>query len=363
MSYLKVHAIRADHDGCWFYRMHLPTEEAKKHGVEVTEDDELDAVAWADNDDVVSRVERVDVDADVIVFSRPLYRHLTLAIEQAQKQGIACVVDIDDDMHAISPNNAAYWAVHPKTSPHSNWEHLARSAEIADWVTVSTPALAERYGKHGRVSIIRNSLPESVFDIEKQVPDRLRVGWTGTVNTHPNDLEAAGVHVGTALKNNDLEFSIIGDGYQVREKLGISEHTKFNEFGWTLLEDYLPALSECIDIGIVPLEMSRFNQAKSYLKGLEMAGCGIPFIASPTDEYKFLHSLGAGRTAKKGIDWQKHITALSSNKDFYLEESERHRTVARHLVIANFVEMWISAWVSALENLHSKGIRLRNSNK
>lgn len=356
MSYLKVHAVKADHDGCWFYRMHLPTEAAKQHGVEVTEDDELDVVAWESNG-VVNRVERVEVDADVIVFSRPLRSHLTLAIKQAQKQGIACVVDIDDDLRYVSPNNAAYQHVQPKTSPDSNWEHLASAARAADWVTVSTPALAERYGQHGRVSVVRNTVPESVFSIPKIAPpdgEPLRVGWTGTTATHPHDLEVPGSHIGTILRTTHSSFSIIGDGWGVKEALGIPDSVHFEEVGWTFLEEYHEALARWIDVGIVPLEMSRFNQAKSYLKGLEMSAVGIPFVASPTDEYKFLHSLGAGRIATRGIEWQKHIKALVQNRDFWLEESERHRQAVRGLTIENFVGVWINSWVNAVEHRSSQ---------
>lgn len=347
MSYLKVHALRADNDGCGYYRITLPTDAASEHGVDITVDDELDVEAWEHSDGTV-RVSHVNIDADVIIFQRPLRGAFTAAIRQAQKQGIACVVEIDDDFSSISSENTAYAAVNPKLNKTSNWQHLQEACDIADWVTVSTPALARQYGRHGRVSIIRNALHRSVLDIPKTAPDGpLRVGWTGTVNTHPHDLEAAGAHVGTALRNNELSFSIIGDGYQVREKLGINSVVHFEELGWTFLEDYHPALAAWVDIGIVPLELSRFNQAKSYLKGLEMSAVGIPFIASPTEEYLFLHSLGAGRIAKKGIEWQKHILTLSQSRDFWLQESERHREVASHLIIDNFVELWISAWVDA----------------
>jgi hypothetical protein len=41
-----------------------------------------------------------------------------------------------------------------------------------------------------------------------------------------------------------------------------------------------------IHVGLVPLTRGPFNEAKSYLKGLEYAAAGIPFIATPTEEYQ-----------------------------------------------------------------------------
>jgi len=43
-----------------------------------------------------------------------------------------------------------------------------------------------------------------------------------------------------------------------------------------------------MDIGIVPLVARPFNQAKSALKGMEYAACGVPFVASRSPEYQWL---------------------------------------------------------------------------
>jgi hypothetical protein len=239
--------------------------------------------------------------------------------------------------------------VHPTYSPVSNWKHLARCANLADWVTASTPEIARRFASHGRVSVIRNSLPSSIFDIEKTFSDPPRLGWAGSLATHPHDLEVVGSHIGTLLDTTSVSFSMLGDAEGVKEQLGIKNEQKFNSVPWTSLDEYHQTLAKYIDIGIVPLDLTPFNKSKSYLKGLEMAGVGIPFVASPTDEYKLLASWGAGTIANKRADWQKHLRRLLSNQDYMLEQSAKTRNAVRHLTYENAIEAWIGAWVSSIE--------------
>ena len=73
--------------------------------------------------------------------------------------------------------------------------------------------------------------------------------------------------------------------------------------------DY-PKLFPPIDIGIVPLNDLPFNHAKSFIKGLEYAAAGVPFIASNSPEYKYLADLGVGRVASNREEWLYHLEEL-----------------------------------------------------
>ena len=347
---MKIHALRADNQACGLYRIQLPLEHAEREGlVEATISTDLPADVVLEPDGTVT-VERVNVDADIIIFQRPLLGAMLPAIEQAQAQGIACVVELDDDLSAVDPDNLAYRAVHPKYSPVSNHEHLLRAARRADWVTASTPAIARKFAPHGRVSVVRNSLPSSVFDIEKKFADPARVGWTGSLATHPHDLSQVGVHLRTVLQNTRAPFSMLGEGDGVREQLRFDDSIAFTCYSWVDLDNCHEALSETIDVGVVPLALTPFNQAKSYLKGLEMAGLGIPFVASDTEEYRYLSSLGAGTIARKGLQWQKSLKRLITDRDWLLEESARTRNAVRELTYENTVEDWMHAWSAALQH-------------
>lgn len=79
-----------------------------------------------------------------------------------------------------------------------------------------------------------------------------------------------------------------------------------------------PSLFRNIDIGIAPLRDIPFNHAKSYIKGLEYAAAGIPFIATDIAEYSSLAASGVGRVASTKDEWIYHLDELlntSKRKD------------------------------------------------
>jgi hypothetical protein len=71
-----------------------------------------------------------------------------------------------------------------------------------------------------------------------------------------------------------------------------------------------PKILEPIDIGIIPLNDIEFNHAKSYIKGLEYAAAGIPFVTSYSPEYQNLVDGGIGRLAKTKSEWIYHLDEL-----------------------------------------------------
>ena len=66
-----------------------------------------------------------------------------------------------------------------------------------------------------------------------------------------------------------------------------------------------------MDIGVIPLSMMPFNEAKSDIKGLEYASAGIPFVAQATGSYRALREeYEIGLIADKPTTWIKHIKKL-----------------------------------------------------
>src|SRR5581483_9536748 len=85
---------------------------------------------------------------DVLLLLRPSYPFMVNVIDHAQRRGIKVVVDADDDLHSVHSLNRAFDAVNEL--PGADFKWFRECCKRADLVTVSTPALAQRYGSHGR---------------------------------------------------------------------------------------------------------------------------------------------------------------------------------------------------------------------
>jgi hypothetical protein len=118
--------------------------------------------------------------------------------------------------------------------------------------------------------------------------------------------------MGSWLKSRRANF--IHSGHTNNGAPTAASQLKLNElavktFPLVPIYDY-PYLFNKIDVGIVPLNNVPFNHAKSYIKGLEYAASGIPFIASYSPEYQELSDFGIGRIAKTQDEWIYHLDEL-----------------------------------------------------
>lgn len=322
---MRICVVPSDNGGCGQYRLRWPAEALIAQG----------------NDSIVLSDQAEDQsgkDFDVVVVQRPARRAMLEHIQVLQAAGVAVVVDMDDDFSAIPFNNVTYRGFHPKYSPDSNRDIIAQACRIADLVTVSTPALAHKYGAHGRVRLLRNYIPRWYLDVQPH-PSSAMCGWSGAVETHPDDLQV------TRGALNSFPFKVIGKGNGVRQALNLD--TEPEATGWLDIHgDYQQAVAS-LSVGIVPLVDNAFNRAKSWLKGLEMAALGVPFVASPTPEYQQLFQKGGGRLAKRQRDWRGEVRQLLADP-----EGSRLSGIeaAKVLTIEKNAWRWAEAWNDAYIN-------------
>jgi len=351
-------AYPADQGGCGHYRLIFACRYLIKlgHDVDYVVDNDPPErqmqAQWRERaDGTVEVVDVVPPDADVVVFQRPLHARYQAAIPALQAKGIRVVVEIDDDFEHISRRNVSWKAVQPHLSPGRNREHLMRACELADFVTVSTPALAEVYGRHGRVAVIPNCVPAEYLRIRQDPHDGLFVGWSGSVDTHPDDLQVTrGTKRWGAVERAlwaapGARVAVVGTGKGVRDALGVSDVPV--ACGWRPLFDYPDALAQ-FDVGIVPLELTPFNEAKSWLKGLEFAAVGVPFVASPTQQYQALAAEGAGLLAATPAQWEGALKALLRDADRRAEVAAAGREVAERWTVEANAWRWLEAWETAV---------------
>ena len=346
---MKVYIFPADMNGCGYYRLIWPAEVLKARGHDVTiivpkqRDQMLQGKMRGD--------EMVDVkipaDADVIVFQRVTHRHLVQAISLIRKRGIAVVVDMDDDLTCIHPANPAFTALHPRNGHRDHsWENTLRACANATMVTVSTPALINRYAKTTAGRVLYNMVPERMLDVKHE--DSRVIGWAGSVHSHPTDLQVMGPSIAQLLQNGQ-RFMTVGPPAGVHEALGVSKTMTIENNGIVKDITQWPDAESTIGVGVAPLADSKFNTAKSWLRMAEMAAVGVPCVVSPRDEYVRLHKRGVGLLAKNPNEWKHRLTELLTNSALREDMSEAGREVMRGLTIEGNAELWHETWRDALK--------------
>lgn len=267
-------------------------------------------------------------DVDVVYMQRLMHGGIAENVLRARKYGQVIINDLDDWYWGLSTSNNAFRVNHPKNNPFENFNFYKTTIARSDVVTVSTPYLVDRV-KHyvkGEIVLLPNTVDLSRFTLKEHTDsDVPTVGWVGSTAHRSGDLETLRGIVGPLATRGQIRLYHGGhhEGAPLfAGALGVSEDLVETQ----PLVDHLayPSLMS-MDIGIVPLRDTPFNLSKSYIKGLEYAAAGVPFIAQHVGEYvRLAQDMGVGRTAKRATDWLKHIRELS-NVHVRMEEAARNR--------------------------------------
>lgn len=349
---MRVLVFPADSYGCGYHRLIWPVEvlRTQGHDVQVVPQEARQLQVHLDDHGVVQDVELAD-EYDVVVLQRVTHRNLIGVIQVLRARGIAVVVDVDDDLSTIHPSNPAWPMLHPtfpkegSAALHS-WRNLDAACREATLVTATTPALTARYALHGRARVFPNYLAEHYYADTEHVDSDV-IGWPASLASHPNDPDAVGNAVARVLDDGG-HFHVVSIASGVARAFGVRDESRVTQVESTVsLLDWPREIAK-LGIGIAPLADTKFNHSKSWLKPLELAAVGVPWVGSPRTEYRRLHELGCGVLCDKPSDWYKKLTALRKSASWRAELSEAGRDVARQLRLENHAWKLWECWSDAL---------------
>jgi hypothetical protein len=349
---VRVIVYPADSFGCGHHRLIWPVEvlRAQGHDVQVVKQEARQLMIRMDQDDTVVKVDLAE-DFDVVVLQRVTHRNLVGSIRALRSQGVAVVVDVDDDLSTIHPANPAWPMLHPTLRKgdgpeqlHS-WRNLDDACREATLVTATTPALATRYATHGRARVFANYLAAHYYGLERVDSDQ--VGWPASLASHPNDPDAVGNAV-ARLVDDGAGFHVVSTAEGVDKAFRIRNASRITQIDKSIeLHDWPGAISQ-LGIGIAPLADTKFNRSKSWLKPLELAAVGVPWVGSPRAEYQRLHELGCGLLAEKPNAWYSALRGLRRDASWRADLSEAGRLVAEELRLEKHAWKLWESWADAL---------------
>lgn len=339
-----------DAAGC--YRCLFPARELRRQFGWLTGMGSNKTVEGVDQDGRRQVIVQFDIgrvpDADLYVLQQPLDKLYLQLIRFLRKEGKTVVCETDDAFIGVPPYNPSFEGSNPARFPDRNRDWLHRCFRECDGISVSTPYLAELYGGHNEfVEVIGNRLDwEMWFDAPQQSEvcrRRLRVGWMGDSRWRMGDLRVLQGVLGPWLERHpSVDFVAAGDP-GVHEILGVPRGQRVSVQGVDFHHLELADITAVMDVGLVPLAANKFNESKSYLKGLEYGACGVPCVASPTQQYQEWVEEGCnGFLAAKPKDWVRALDQLFGDDELRRSMGRSARVKAASLTIQEGVGLWRS---------------------
>jgi glycosyltransferase involved in cell wall biosynthesis len=338
-------------NGCTWYRCVVPGRAMGKFGVST----EVGLLAMTKNNQIgVQRIDGVKVSGfDIIVFKLAMHVSALAAVDKTKGNGQKIVVDIDDWFDDLPDTNRAKLITDPERNPLNNRDIYFQIIEIADALICSTEFLYEWYKNkypHKPVFLVRNAIDSDRWPKYKPPRGRPVIGWMGATPWRALDLEQLSPFFGNFIQRNKLTFHHSGHiqkAQHAADLLGVDKSLVTTEPMQPVTN--LPALMKKFNIGIVPLNNIDFNRAKSYLKGLEYAVAGIPFVASDMPEYRLLSSAGVGRVASSPSQWESHMEELLDFKTRSEDARLNYEIATSEFSIGLRAKEWVSVFDEIME--------------
>ena len=297
----------------------------------------LERLGW----DVHYVTEEIPDAADVVVLQRVLHPNTVTLIRELQAHGSKVVYDIDDWYDGLPAYNPASRTVDTETL-----DTLHAVLAAADLITTSTPELAESYSRFGETAVLPNYLDHNLWhDAEKYRSDRngmIHVGWLGSAKWRSADVELLKPWLADWLATRpEVRLVAAGSDRSLFEYLGVGGLICPPSQDHIRPYQHLPAMLGWFDIGLVPLARNKFNDCKSWAKGLEYNAAGVAAIASPSREYRTFIRPGINGYLVSKKKWRDAL-------ELALDELPGLRAgalkVANEFWIDDHVDKWVSAY-------------------
>ena len=330
-------------NGCAWYRCYLPMQQLKKDKYESG----MGLPGYSDKNGfgILIPDNKAIHGWDIVVLKLIMLKRFVDDVDKAIANGQKIVVDLDDHMEGLAKTNLAYTMTSPEKNENNNRDHYYKIIEKATALITSTPFLKEFYEKKhpGKpIFLVRNGIDIDRWNVRNDHSGHLPIyGWVGATPWRSGDLEILNPFFGEFIKEQRCRFHHSGSiikAPSVAKQIGI-DSSIFSHEPMKPIMSY-PEMFRKIDIGIVPLNNIEFNDAKSFIKGLEYVAAGVPFIASPSPEYVYLAENGVGRIANNKDEWLQHASELIDPKVRKKEREENRRIVKEKFSMEERAQDW-----------------------
>jgi len=307
MRKLKVVSFSINKGFCYYYRLNYPLRNLEQMGL----------IEWFDCDQKhPEQMLEIAADCDVIIMQGGSPHKMTQDMQNLiiKNKLIKIIVsEFDDDMFNIDIVNPVYkhfgteevWGEGKDGEKHYIYkdgedefniaknkkgiEEMGKAVIMSDMVTNTTDNLAETFREYNdNVKVVRNCLdfdmmPNQFNKKNKPNSDTVVIAWSGG-DSHYADMKRV-IPILTQIQDRygkKVLFRFFGARFD-----NLYKDLNHEIIPWTAPDKYFETFSELLpDIGIIPLEDTRFNAAKSNIKWLEYSYYGIPSVIENVLPYR-----------------------------------------------------------------------------
>lgn len=171
------------------------------------------------------------------------------------------------------------------------------------------------------------------------------IGWIGSRTTSANVLKL--IPAFEALREKiDFQLNLIGFDENESNKLA---HLNANIIAWEAGSEI--AEIRKFDLGIMPLDVTPFNQGKCGFKLIQYMGCSLPTVSTPLEANVKINRNGKNLHAKTSDVWVTAIEKVYHNQHYFREVGiENYKDFEKYYTVENNSGAYINLFRQVKKN-------------
>ena len=325
---------KRDDGACGYYRVELPLSTLTKHNKDV----QTTRIMQGDTADRILK----SFESDIFIIPRMNEVVLLDTMKELQRQGKKVVIDHDDDVFNISPLSPHYeehgtenvkitlkdgsilplWEDGKNIDLKKNRERMEttkKAVEVADLITVTTDILADVYRRYNsNVAVLPNCIDTNIWKpLPLKETNEIRLFWAGGHSHYEDWCLLTDVLPTIIKKYANVKLVLMGAKFDATLRSIPQDRIEFHPWIHTMAYPYKVEILNPI-IGIIPLQDTEFNRAKSPIKWVEMTSLGVPCVTSYVSPYKEIATENNGIFIEENDTegWIKGISMLIEDREW-----------------------------------------------
>lgn len=281
--------------------------------------------------------------ADLIIFQRNLaWQEALDAVSYWQGMGKPVVVDMDDAYQMLPWSNPAKPFWHLKDGGE-HLEILVKAMSMSDGLISPNRLLLNDWSHCTRGYYLQNYAEKSWWEnipskkelqFRRGLSNRIVIGWGGSVS-HYDSWWGSGIREAAArvcARHPEVLWLICGNDYRIFEQLPVPASQKHFQPG--VPPNIWPQIVNSFDIGVAPL-YGLYDQRRSWIKGMEYALAGIPWVATQGEPYRDIADLGILVENDVNV-WEYALEHTIENLSDLQEQCESRMSEVRQRFIVDY---------------------------
>lgn len=329
-------------------------------------------------------VQKIVGRSEVIIVQRNLLTpQIWEACDYWRGLGRLVVADLDDDYPHLTPQNPAYpfWIEDKtgleKATGRTPVEALTEGFRHVDALVSPNRRILETWQDVVPGYWLPNYAYGEWYKDVRQKPapqrdERIIIGWGGSVSHWDGFWFSGLVQAMQAIteKHPRVLWKLCGNDERVKKLFAemLPEDRWIHQPG--VPPDKWPLQVASFDIGLAPLcgpdapQSESYDQHRSWLKALEYALCGVPWVGSSGGVYDELEPHTTGFCVENTAEaWTRTLERIVNGLDGYKRAAKRRMTWARkNLIMENVIDKYVKVFETiAAERNASLGLKLPNA--